>query len=67
MLLDNVKPRWSLSVDRLGLPTLHPSVWARDGCRSHFWLVGGKVRWCRDLEEDGQPQRRSSRRRRFGI
>jgi len=46
MLLEGVKPRWSLSVDQRGLPSLHPSVWVKDGCRSHFWLRDGVVHWC---------------------
>lgn len=47
MLLPEVTPRWDLSEDREG-PSLHPSVWANSGCRSHFWLKGGVVHWCRD-------------------
>lgn len=46
MLLSAVKPRWDLEVDEQGLPTLRPSVWVNDGCRSHFWLRAGKVDWC---------------------
>lgn len=45
MLLEGVKPRWDLKVNR-GLPSLHPSVWVKDGCRSHFWLRDGVVHWC---------------------
>jgi hypothetical protein len=46
MLLANVKPRWSVAVDDNQHPSLHPSVWLQSGCRSHFWLRGGKVYWC---------------------
>ncbi len=46
MLLPGVKPRWDLTVDRDGRPTLHPSVWVNDGCRSHFFLRGGQIEWC---------------------
>ncbi|WP_237362010.1 DUF6527 family protein [Rhizobium gallicum] len=46
MLLKDVKPRWDLSVDKSGLPSLHPSVWVAEGCRSHFWLRNGKIHWC---------------------
>lgn len=48
MLLPGVKPRWDLHVDSAGAPTLSPSVWAADGCRSHFWLRRGEISWCRD-------------------
>lgn len=45
-LLQDVKPRWDLIISLEGLPTLHPSVWRRTGCRSHFWLRDGIVHWC---------------------
>lgn len=47
MLLPEVTPRWRLRTDEEG-PSLHPSVWAADGCRSHFWLRNGLVQWCKD-------------------
>jgi hypothetical protein len=47
MLLPAVIPRWDLSVDARGRPTLHPSVWRTTGCRSHFWIRKGRVVWCR--------------------
>ncbi len=46
MLLPGVKPRWDLTMDDRGRPTLHPSVWVKDGCRAHFWLRRGRVDWC---------------------
>ena len=46
MVLKGVKPRWDVSVDKRGHVSLHPSVWLQDGCRSHFWLKAGKIRWC---------------------
>lgn len=46
MLLEEVRPRWDVRVDAAGRPTLHPSVWAADGCRSHFWLRDGRIHWC---------------------
>jgi hypothetical protein len=46
MLLPEAKPRWTLSADAGGRPSLSPSVWRRTGCRSHFWLREGRVRWC---------------------
>lgn len=45
MLINEARPRWSLRIDRQGRPTLHPSVWRRDGCRSHFFVRAGKVTW----------------------
>jgi hypothetical protein len=46
MLLKGVKPRWDITIDKHRRVTLHPSVWLRTGCRSHFWLRNGKVIWC---------------------
>lgn len=46
MLLREARPRWDLKVDGRGRPTLHPSIWVADGCRSHFWLRDGVVHWC---------------------
>lgn len=50
MLLEGVKPRWDLSVDEQNLPTLNPSVWVANGCRSHFWLRKGLIEWCEDRQ-----------------
>lgn len=46
MLLKNVRPHWQISINERGHPSLHPSVWLAEGCRSHFWLRNGKVVWC---------------------
>lgn len=40
------RPKWRLVIDGKNRPTLYPSVWVKDGCRSHFWLQKGKVFWC---------------------
>ena len=48
MLLPDVKPRWSLHVNKDGRPGLSPSVWVTKGCRSHFWLRNGEVHWSRN-------------------
>jgi hypothetical protein len=45
LLIREAKPRWDLSVDRSGRPSLKPSVWVQHGCRSHFWLRHGRVEW----------------------
>ena len=44
-LIREAKPRWSLKVDDKHRPTLHPSVWLREGCRSHYFVRDGKVKW----------------------
>ncbi|WP_220132886.1 MULTISPECIES: DUF6527 family protein [Ramlibacter] len=44
-LLREASPRWSLQVDKLRRPTLRPSVWLLDGCRSHYFVRSGRVVW----------------------
>ena len=46
MALREVKPRWDVAVDRHGYVSLHPSIWLREGCKSHFWVRAGKIIWC---------------------
>ena len=46
LLLKGVKPRWDVFSDKAGYVSLHPSVWLRDGCKSHFWIRRGRVIWC---------------------
>jgi hypothetical protein len=45
MLLKEVKPRWDVSIDSRGHVSLYPSVWLREGCKSHFWVRSGKIVW----------------------
>ena len=46
LVINEAKPRWDVSVDAQGFPNLSPSVWVKTGCRSHFWIRGGRVHWC---------------------
>lgn len=46
LVIPEAKPRWDLTVDAKGRPTLSPSVWLQKGCKSHFWLRDGRVQWC---------------------
>lgn len=45
LLFEEAKPNWSINIGKGGKPTLHPSVWLKGGCKSHFWLRDGKVIW----------------------
>lgn len=47
LVVPEASPRWNITIESTGRPTLHPSVWLKDGCRSHFWLRNGKVQWCK--------------------
>lgn len=45
LLIKEARPRWDYRVDDKGLPSLHPSVWLKTGCKSHFWLRKGRIYW----------------------
>jgi len=44
-LLPDDHPTWTFSTDRQGRASLRPSVWRHVGCRSHFFVTHGSVRW----------------------
>lgn len=46
-LAKDASPSWRVKLDRLGRPSLSPSVNKTSGCRSHFWLRKGKIEWAR--------------------
>lgn len=39
---------WTLRIDWLHRPTLHPSVWETASCRAHFLIRRGELVWCPD-------------------
>lgn len=45
-LLADAKPRWHLLEHPDKTISLHPSVWRKVGCRSHFFLRNGCIQWC---------------------
>lgn len=47
-LMPERRPRWKVSIDRLGRPTVDPSVRQLDGSYAHFWIRQGRVDWCPD-------------------
>jgi hypothetical protein len=46
LVIKEAKPRWDITIDKNGCPSLLPSVWLQNGCRSHFWLKNGRIIWC---------------------
>jgi hypothetical protein len=44
-LLPDERPRWRFTADDKGRASLDPSVWRKVGCKSHFWLRGGRIIW----------------------
>lgn len=49
-LIPDERPCWQLTRHPDGTATLHPSVWRKKDCRSHFWFRRGRVQWCRSTE-----------------
>ncbi|HUU02985.1 MAG TPA: DUF6527 family protein [Myxococcota bacterium] len=47
-LLAKHRPRWTVTVDRLGRPTIYPSVRQLNGSFAHFWVKSGRIEWCFD-------------------
>jgi len=47
------RPGWGLSIDRIGRPTISPSVHQQNSCGCHFWVKAGCVDWC----HGGEPRR----------
>lgn len=45
-LLTDERPCWRVTRHEDGTATLHPSVWRKKDCRSHFWFREGRVHWC---------------------
>jgi hypothetical protein len=46
-LLPDERPCWKLTRHDDNTVTLHPSVWRKKDCGSHFWFRKGYVHWCR--------------------
>ena len=44
-LLKETTPNWNLKIDRYGRPSITPSIWKTDGCKSHFFIKKGKLKW----------------------
>lgn len=45
-LLSNSNPAWTVRLHWHNCISIKPSVWRKVGCRSHFVLRKGKIRWC---------------------
>lgn len=45
-IIKEAKPRWDLKVNPHNKISLHPSIFLKKGCKSHFWIKEGKVIWC---------------------
>lgn len=45
-LIPDDRPCWRITSHKDGTVTLHPSVWRKKDCGSHFWFRHGRVQWC---------------------
>ncbi len=45
-------PSWRVRRHFNGSVTLHPSVWGKTGCRSHFFLRRGRIVWAVPLRTE---------------
>ena len=48
-LLPDERPCWRVTRHADGTASLHPSVWRKRDCRSHFWFRHGRIEWCRSV------------------
>ena len=46
---EETSPRWTIKVNSTGVPSLSPSVWRSKGCKSHFFLRLGRIKWCENV------------------
>ncbi len=51
-LLPEGLPRWSHNLHKNWSISLHPSIWRTKGCKSHFFLRKGSVKWCLTSEKN---------------
>ncbi len=47
-LLPDERPCWKVTEHKDGTVSLHPSIWRKTDCRSHFWFKNGRVQWVYD-------------------
>ena len=55
-LLPDERPCWTHTQHDDGTSTLHPSVWRKKDCGSHFWFRAGRIVW---FHGEKKPKRRS--------
>jgi hypothetical protein len=44
-LLPDAHPVWEITEQPNRVVSLHPSVWLKTGCKCHFILQNGRIRW----------------------
>ncbi len=44
-LLEDARPRWEYTISNKNLIDIQPSIWRKVGCKSHFFLTKGIIKW----------------------
>lgn len=44
-LLEHTFPKWGYKISLMGKLTIYPSINRMIGCRSHFFIIRGNVKW----------------------
>tara|TARA_Y100000780_G_scaffold187277_1_gene174179 strand:+ start:586 stop:927 length:342 start_codon:yes stop_codon:yes gene_type:complete len=44
-LIRSQRPCWRITVKEGGVVSFHPSLWKKNGCKSHFFLKDGVINW----------------------
>lgn len=44
-LLEDATPRWKFEIISKDSLNIFPSIWQKNGCKSHFFITNSKVRW----------------------
>ncbi|NNT71571.1 hypothetical protein HKT18_05000 [Flavobacterium sp. IMCC34852] len=44
-LLEDASPCWSYEIMDGNTIDIYPSIWRKAGCKSHFFVTNGKIRW----------------------
>lgn len=42
------RPCWTVNIDKNGAVSFSPSLWKKDGCKCHFFLKNGLIKWVRE-------------------
>lgn len=50
-LLGSAHPRWCVIEYDDATITVQPSVWRKQGCKSHFFIQHSEIIWCKSLEQ----------------
>lgn len=45
-LVKDEHPYWMINWNSNGTISLEPSIWRTKNCKSHFFYINGKIKWC---------------------